>query len=130
MRKVVIAALAAAALLPLPSRAAASADSFELRNAGDLVDLCAIPEGDGMAEASLGFCYGFLSGAASYHRALVAGKNPRPLFCPPQPAVSRAEAARMFVAWGRANAPYMSEAPVDALVRFAVATWPCPQTAR
>ena len=130
MRKVVIAALAAAALLPLPSHAAASADSFELRNAGDLVDLCAIPEGDGMAEASLGFCYGFLSGAASYHRALVAGKNPRPLFCPPQPTVSRAETARMFVAWGRANPQYLSEMPVDALVRFAVTTWPCPQAAR
>lgn len=129
MRKVVIAALAAV-LLPLQSHAAVSADSFELRNAADLVDLCAIPEGDGMAEASLGFCYGFLSGAASYHRALVAGKNPRPLFCPPQPAVSRAEAAKLFVAWSRTNPQHMSEAPVDALVRFAVATWPCPQAAR
>src|SRR5574337_183720 len=44
MRQVVIAALAATALLPVPSFAAFTADSFELRNAGDLVDLCAVPE--------------------------------------------------------------------------------------
>ena len=130
MHKLVIAALAAAALVPLHSHAAATAESFELRNAGDLVDLCAVPEGDSMAEGSLAFCYGFLSGAGSYHRALVAGKNPRPLFCPPEPRINRADAAKMFVSWGRANPQYMSEAPVDALIRFAVATWPCPQAAR
>ena len=130
MRQIVIAVMAAAALLPLQSHAAVSADSFDLRNAGDLVDLCAVPEGDAMAEASLGFCYGFLSGAASYHRALVAGKNPHPLFCPPEPRVSRADAAKLFVNWGRGNPQYLSEAPVDALIRFAVATWPCPRAQR
>lgn len=130
MRNVVITALAAAALLPMPVLAAATADSFELRNAGDLVELCDTPASDGMAEASQSFCYGFLSGAASYHQAINGGKNPHPLFCPPQPRVSRSEAARLFVGWGRSNPQYLSEPPVDALMRFAVATWPCPQARR
>jgi hypothetical protein len=130
MRKAYIAALAAGALLPMQSFAAATADTFTLRNAADLVDLCDVPESDPMADASRGFCYGYLSGAAGYHRAISSGKNARPLFCPPQPAVSRADAAKLFVGWGRANPQYLSEAPVDALIRFAVATWPCPQATR
>lgn len=130
MSRSLIAALAALALLPLPSSAATTAESFDLRNAADLVDLCDVPESDPMADASRGFCYGFLSGAGSYHRAITSGKNARPLFCPPQPRVSRAEAARLFVGWGRANPQYLAETPVDALIRFAVATWPCPQAQR
>lgn len=130
MRKFVTTALAVAALSPLPSLATATADSFDLRNAGDLIELCDTPESDPMADASRGFCYGFLSGAASYHRAITAGKNPHPLFCPPEPRVSRAEAARLFVGWGRTNPQYLAETPVDALIRFAVATWPCPQARR
>jgi Ssp1 endopeptidase immunity protein Rap1a len=130
MRKSVIAALAATALLPLHAHAAATADTFDLRNAADLVELCDTPESDAMADTSRAFCYGFLSGAASYHRAITAGKASRPLYCPPQPRVSRAEAASLFVGWGRANPQYLNETPVDALIRFAVATWPCPQAQR
>jgi len=130
MRKALIAALAAGALLPLQTFARATADTFDLRNAADLVDLCDVPEGEPMADASRSFCFGFLSGAAGYHRAITSGANSRPLFCPPQPRITRAEAARLFVAWGRANPQYLTEAPVDALIRFAVATWPCTQAAR
>ena len=132
MRKVVIAALAAATLVPLQPQAAATVEDFDLRTAQDLVDLCAVPDNDPMVEAARGFCYGFLSGAGNYHRALNAGKNAHPLFCLPKakPRVSRAEAAAMFVDWGRAHPQYLGEAPVDALVRFAVATWPCKQAKR
>lgn len=129
MRIVVIAALAAA-LLPLPSRAAHSVEDFDLRTAADLVELCDVPDNDPMFEAARGFCYGFLSGAANYHHSVNAGKKSTPLFCPPEPKVSRAEAARLFVSWGRAQPQYLSEPPVDALIRFAVATWPCKQAAR
>jgi Ssp1 endopeptidase immunity protein Rap1a len=130
MRHPIIATLAVLALLPFQAFAAATADTFDLRNAADLVELCDVPESDPMADASRGFCYGFLSGAGSYHRAITSGKNARPLFCPPQPRVSRAEAARLFVGWGRGNPQYLTETPVDALIRFAVVTWPCPQAQR
>ena len=134
MRKVVIAALAAATLLPLQSQATATptatVEDFNLRSAEDLVDLCAVPESDPMAEAARGFCYGYLSGVGSYHNALNVGKNARPLYCLPEPRPSRADAAKMFVDWSRSHPQHLTEAPVDALIRFAVATWPCKQAKR
>ena len=125
MRKLIIAALAATALLPLQTQAIPSIDSFELRSAQDLVDLCAVPDNDPMVEAAHGFCYGFLSGAGSYHRALNAGKDAHPLYCLPKTVESRAEVARLFVDWSRANPQYMGEPAIDTLIRFAVQTWPC-----
>jgi hypothetical protein len=128
MRKAVIAVIAAAALLPLQPRAAPSVEDFALRTAEDLVDLCAVPDGDSMVEAARGFCYGFLSGAGSYQRAINAGANAKPLFCLPEKgAITRGEAARMYVAWARANPQHLKEVPVDNVIRFAVATWPCKQ---
>lgn len=125
MRKAAFAALAAAALLPIQSNAATTVEDFNLRTAQDLVDLCAVPDGDPMVEAARAFCYGFLSGAGSYHRSVNAGKKARPLFCLPEQKLSRAEGSKLFVDWARVHPQYLGEAPVDALVRFAVATWPC-----
>ena len=125
MRRVVIAALAAAALLPLQSRAVPNVEDFDLRTAADLVDLCAVPDGDQMVEAARGFCYGFLSGINHYHAAVNVGKKARPLYCLSEPKPTRADAARMYVAWSQANPQYMKEAAVDSVIRFAVTTWPC-----
>ena len=130
MRKVIIAALAAAALLPLQSRAVPNVEDFELRTAEDLVDLCAVPDGDQMVEAARGFCYGFLSGVNHYHRAVNSGAKAKPLYCLPESGVSRAEAARMYVDWSRKNTQHLKEDPVDSVVRFAAATWPCKSAKR
>jgi len=129
MRKAVYAALTAAVLLPLQLGAANAAEAA-LNTAGDLVDVCAVGDDDPTVDGARGFCYGFLSGAAQYHRSINAGRKGKPLFCPPEPQVTRAEAAKLFVAWGRANPQHMGEAPVDALMRFASATWPCKQVNR
>lgn len=117
-----LAALAMAALLPLQTHAASELD---VRIAGDLLNICAVADDDPNVEGARAFCYGFLSGTASYHWSLNAGKTAKPLFCLPEAGVSRAEGARLFVAWGRANPQHLGEAPVDGLMRFAVATWPC-----
>ena len=132
MRKFLFAALAAAAVLPLQARAAGhSVEDFDLRTAESLMDLCAVPDNDPMVEAAHGFCYGFLSGVNHYHRVLNVGKKARPLYCfPEKTMLTRADAARMYVAWGRDNPQHMQEAPVDNLIRFAVATWPCKSAKR
>jgi hypothetical protein len=101
MQRVKLLGLLTVALLPLQSYGAAS------------------------VEAAHGFCYGFLSGAGDYHRAINAGENPRPLFCLPAKRPSRVETANSYVAWSRAHPQHLDEAPVDNLIRFAVATWPC-----
>jgi hypothetical protein len=115
-------ALAVAALLPLQIQAA---DEVEIRTAGDLLDICAVADDDPNVEGARAFCYGFLSGTTSYHASLNAGKQAKSLYCVPEAGVTRAEGARLFVAWGRANPQYLDEAPVDGLMRFAAATWPC-----
>ena len=122
MRKAGLAALAMAALLPMQVQAA---NEVEMRTAQDLVNVCAVADDDPNVEGARAFCYGFLSGTASYHASVNAGKKAKPLYCLPEAGVSRAEGARLFVAWGRANPKYLGEAPVDALMRFAAATWPC-----
>lgn len=126
IRKILGTALVTAAMLPSLIYGAASRESFSLRSAQDLVDLCAVPLGDPMVEAAHGFCYGFLSGVGGYHRAITAGGKKHPLFCLPAQRVSRVDAANMFVFWGRSHPQYLAEPAVDALIRFAVATWPCP----
>jgi len=125
MHKIVAKALVAAALLPLLTYAAASRESFTLRSAQDLSDLCAVLSDDPMVDAAHGFCYGFLSGVGGYHRAITAGGKVHPLFCLPEQQISRVEAAKMFVDWGQSHPQYLTEPAVDALIRFAVDTWPC-----
>jgi len=125
MRKTIIAALAAAAVLPFQLQATATAATLELKTAQDLVDLCAVADNDPNVDGARGFCYGFMSGAGHYHRAVNSGNKSKPLFCLPEPKPSRAEGAKLFVAWARANPQHMGEEPVDALMRFAATTWPC-----
>lgn len=125
MRKTIIAALAAAAVLPFQLQATATAATLELKTAQDLVDLCAVADNDPNVDGARGFCYGFMSGAGHYHRAVNSGNKAKPLFCLPEPKPSRAEGAKLFVAWARANPQHMGEEPVDALMRFAATTWPC-----
>lgn len=125
MRKLIVAAFAAAAVLPLQLQAGVTRGTLDLKTAQDLVDLCNVADDDPSAEGARSFCYGFMSGASHYHRAVNTGKRHKPLFCAPEPRPSRAEAAKLFVDWARANPKHLSEEPVDALMRFATATWPC-----
>lgn len=130
MYRAIIATLALLSLVPALSFSAPSADTFQLRNAQDLADLCAVPDDNPMVEAARGFCYGFLSGAGEYHRATHQGKRDKPLICVPEPKPSRAEAAQGFVDWAKANPQYMKETAIDALFRFAMAKYPCPKKAK
>lgn len=124
MRKIILAGITALATLPFSSLAA-TPESFQLHSAQDLSDLCAVTEGDPMAEAARSFCYGYLRGVHDLHSALKPTPKDRPLYCIPSPVPTRAEAGARFVEWSKANPQYMTEPAVDSLVRFAVATWPC-----
>ena len=124
MRTKILAAAAAATLLSLQLSPASAAEG-DVLTAAELVKICSVPDDDPRADGARGFCYGFLSGAAQYHHAVNSGRKGKPLFCLPQQKVTRAEGATLFVAWAQANPQHMGEAPVDALARFAVATWPC-----
>lgn len=124
-----MATLLALSLVPAAAHAAGR-ESFQLRNAQDLIDLCGTPEGEPMAEAARGFCYGFLAGAYQHALAVAGGVPEKTGVCLPDPRPSRAEVARQLVAWGNAHPQHMGESAVDALFRFGHATWPCPRVAR
>jgi hypothetical protein len=113
-------------LLLAPAAAqSAGLESFQLRGAQDLVDLCAVPDGDSMTEAARGFCYGFLAGAYQHALAENGGDAAKVGICLPDPKPNRAEVARMFVAWGKDHPQHMAESAVDAVFRFGHATYPC-----
>ena len=118
-----VAALAGILLLAGNSQAVTEED-FMLRDARDLVDICSADASSPMFMASIHFCHGFVTGAGHYHRAMSSGPEIDPLFCPPDPQPSRSEAIAMFLTWAGGQ-DLADQAPVDALMRFAVEEWPC-----
>lgn len=131
MRSQCAAIIAALTLtLNLSQVQAATPENFNLRNAQDLVDLCAIADADPMAEAGRSFCFGYLTGAYHYDQALYANAKDRASrVCVPEPRPTRAEGAAQWVAWAQSHPQFMNDPAIDVLYRFAIATWPCPTPA-
>jgi len=108
---------------------AASADvtreNFLLRTTGDLVALCGVSRSDPNAVAAIHFCEGYYLGLD--HFAELTGRPFRnALYCPPDGLkLSRDEVVAMVVEFHHKNPQYASEAPVEGILRWAAATWPC-----
>jgi Ssp1 endopeptidase immunity protein Rap1a len=122
------AALALAALLVLPplSSQAVTQDNFLVRTTADLVELCSASGTDEMHTAAIHFCQGYFVGADHYYLAERRGSSRAPpLICLSNPPPTRDQAIHMFVDWARTNPQFMSELPVDSVMRFAATTWPC-----
>ena len=106
------------------AQAAFVPEEFKLEQAQELLDVCTVsPSHPDYLEAS-GFCTGYFTGAMHYHRALAKGPDRKAIVCPDH-TVTRAEAITVFVAWARDNPQYMAEEPIEAVMRAAVAKWPC-----
>ncbi|HZB93155.1 MAG TPA: Rap1a/Tai family immunity protein [Stellaceae bacterium] len=119
-------AAAILALLPLPSQAVTQ-DNFLVRTTADLVALCSAGGTGDMHIAAIHFCEGYFVGADHYYLAERAGPDAPHLFCMPNPPPTRDQAITMFVEWAQTHPQYMSELPVDSIMRFTAATWPCPR---
>jgi len=111
------------------ARAALTEDDFYIRNAGDLVDLCAVSADDHLAREAIHFCHGFVSGAWQYYRSV--NTDGGKLVCPSDPPPTRNQAVALFVTWAKApeHATHLQEPAVDVLFRFLIETWPCPKQA-
>lgn len=121
--------MASAAALAQPSGPLAPA-TFQARTVGDLAALCGARASDQNAVAAVHLCHGFLIGVGQYHAALhPPGDARQPLFCPPSPPPTVAQAAAGFTAWAQANPQHAGERAVDGLARWAQATYPCPAAA-
>ena len=121
-------ALATAGLLVSGSaQAGLTEDYFFMRNAQDLVTICSSPEDDPLNDAADHFCHGFVSGAWQYHQAMAAGPKGVRIVCPSDPPPTRNEAIAGFVAWSAEHPEHMAEPAVEAMFRFLVEKWPCPE---
>lgn len=77
---------------------------------------------------AIAYCQGFLTGAGQYHALAYPPNGPaRPLFCVPSPGPSIAESGLAFAAWARGNPDRATEPALDGLLRWAQASFPCPQ---
>ncbi|MEN0074896.1 MAG: Rap1a/Tai family immunity protein [Paracraurococcus sp.] len=104
-----------------------SPETFRGGRTSDLAALCAASGQDALSQAALGYCQGFVVSAGQYHRALTAeGGVQRPNFCLPTPSPTFDQARQAFVQWARANPEHGAEPAIDGLMRFAVASYPCP----
>ena len=115
--------LALAALIFSGSAIAADSNSFQLRDAGDLVRICSVGPDDPTHANAAGFCHGVLVGAFRYYESAV--KAPNRFVCAPTPTPTRAKVMADFVAWAGKNPAYMNESPTDGLFRYLAEAYPC-----
>ncbi|UFN48707.1 hypothetical protein LPC08_22290 [Roseomonas sp. OT10] len=122
---------AAAALLGLSGAASAQTPvPTAATTAGELGAIC-LAETTGVPRLeAIAYCQGYLTAMGQYHAALhPAGGRQAPLFCLPNPPPTVAQSGVAFGQWMRQNPQYGSEAPLDGLLRWAQATYPCPAAA-
>jgi Rap1a immunity proteins len=112
-------------ILALPAGAAVMEDMFQLRNTGDLVELCSAPQSDPLFTAAQNFCHGFTVGVFRVLQEEDMALQSRHLFCVPSPMPSRNEAIASFVQWARANPNQMGQPASDGVATFLSQQYPC-----
>jgi hypothetical protein len=124
-----IAAALAAAGVPVSALAAVEPSNFNATTTRDLVALCSNEPGDALYAEAKQFCYGFVAGAAQFHRSAVHGDGMKPIACPQQ-EITRAELVAVFLDWAKANPRATGAPPVQSLRRAAGEKWPCASSPR
>jgi hypothetical protein len=125
MRSALLIGAAALLLAAGTATAQVTKQNFMLRTTGDLVALCGVSRDDPNAAAAIHFCHGYYVGID--HSAEILGRPLRGvLYCPPDGLqLTRDQVLGMVVAYHRKNPQFASEAPVEGVIRWAAATWPC-----
>jgi len=99
-------------------------DDFRADTVQGLYDICMLDPNHPLADRAVGFCLGYVAGAAHYHRAISDGPDIEPLICPEE-EISRLALAKTFVVWAENNPQYAEALPVEGVVRAAAEKWPC-----
>jgi hypothetical protein len=122
----VLAALFAAPLHAQDRSAGLKNSDFELRTAGQLLEICTANPKHPLYVSALAFCYGFLSGGQHYHDEVASVAPLGPIFCP-DGQKTRDELVDVFVTYLRANPQHAGDRPVDVLFQSYAERWPCPK---
>jgi hypothetical protein len=102
---------------------AADSNTFQLRDAGDLVRVCSVPADDTHHANAMGFCHGILVGAYRYYDSVTP--TAKRFVCAPNPIPTRNKVMTDFVAWGNSHPGNMKDPPIDTLFRYLEQTYPC-----
>jgi len=98
--------------------------AFFMKSGQDLVDLCSVAEDHPLYDKATAFCYGYMTGAMNFYGAIAQSPKMPKVICSAE-EIPRSQMVAVFLDWAKTNKKHLSEAPIDALVRSAVAKWPC-----
>ncbi len=98
--------------------------AFFLKTGQDLVDLCSLKKEHPLHDKAVAFCYGYVTGAMSFYGAIAEAPKVPKVICAGR-EIPRSEMVEVFLDWAKSNPVHLVEPPIDALVRSAVAKWPC-----
>jgi hypothetical protein len=102
---------------------AAEQREFHVKNAGGLVEICSVANGDTQYEKAMAFCHGYLVGSYQYYKATV-NEGDR-FICEPNPTPSLDEVMNGFVVWSKKYPQYINDKAVDTLFRYLAENYPC-----
>ena len=108
-----------------PSSAAVTEDSFQLRNTGDLVELCSTVQSDPLYTPARNFCEGFAVGVFRVLQEQDLAKRSGRMFCLPQPSPTRDEAIASFVQWVKMDARRTEQSAADGIASYLAQQFPC-----
>ena len=121
-----LAALLAGGLASPGARAVEQRD-FEVRNAGQLSNLCAAKPSERDGVAADNFCHGFTQATVDMQFAQER-KNGQPrTICFPNPVPKRTATIEEFVTWVRAQPARLATPPSEAFLQFMAERFPCPK---
>ncbi len=125
MRKGVAAAALWAVLQTFPAYGEVSRDNFLLQTTRDLVALCGVDGKDANAQAAIHFCHGYVLGLSHYN-ATVGKVFENKVYCfDGKNRPTRNEGVTMFVKWQRSHSKHGGEPPIDGVLRWLGAEFPC-----
>ena len=127
MRRTTIAAATLATLLIPATAGAVEQRDFEVRNAGQLANLCAAKPGERDGVAGLNFCHGFTQAAVDMKLTQERAANQPRTICFPKPVPKRSATLDEFVTWVRAQPERLKASPSEAFLRFMGERFPCPK---
>jgi hypothetical protein len=101
---------------------AATPVNLRSRTAGELAALCGANPREAGSDAKINYCHGYAQGAITVELGHAGEKKP---FCFPNPAPTRAETLKEFVAWVRADSSRRDLGASEGLFRFLGERYPC-----
>jgi hypothetical protein len=116
-----------AALWCVPGRAQeVTTQDFQVRNTGQLANLCSAGPKDKEGVAAINFCHGFTQAAVDMQFTEEREQGQKRSICFPNPPPKRTTTIGEFVTWARAKPDRLATPPTKGFLDFMAERFPCP----